>query len=91
MRITEVKYQQSLADVAIQHYGDVMGVYWLVEDNNLRSVVDVIEHGKKLIIREQYLNKRVAEELKLKDVATMDTPCEPVGIGFEQVGVLKII
>ncbi len=91
MRSILIKTNQSLFDIALEQYGDVMGVYWLVEDNNLRSVVDVIEQGKALKIRDEYLNKRLVENIATRGSSTMEATCNTVGIGFEQLGKFKII
>ncbi|MFC0182511.1 hypothetical protein SAMN04515674_101471 [Pseudarcicella hirudinis] len=38
----QVKQKQTLYDVALQFYGDIAGVQWLIEDNALTSLTDPI-------------------------------------------------
>lgn len=79
-----IKPQQSLFDIAIEVYGDVQGVVWLVGDNALLGATDPLTAGNKLSIRTTPVNGRVVNYLA--DFAPFQTINEatdvPQGIGF---------
>ena len=79
-----VKPQQGLFDIAIEVYGDVRGVVWLVQDNGLMGATDPLGVGQKLKIRGGVINGRVVNYLS--DFAPFQTINEatdvPQGIGF---------
>ena len=79
-----VQPQQSLFDIAIEVYGDVQGVVWLIQDNGLMGVTDPLSGGQKLNLREVVVNGRVVNYLA--DFAPFQTINEatdvPQGIGF---------
>lgn len=82
MRIIEVKHNQTLMDIALQEYGDVQGVFWLVDDNKeLYGIVDTIEGGQELLIREEPMNVVMRDFLSSHVVATRDQSTGE-GIGF---------
>ncbi len=57
MRTIRVKKDQSLSDIALQEYGHVEGVFFLVEDNViLIGITDNIYEGDELLIREDQIN-----------------------------------
>lgn len=58
---------QSLIDIAIQVYGDITGVEWLMEDNNIELTEEIVP-GTKLITRETVINSVVVGGLILKGV-----------------------
>lgn len=80
----QVKPKQSLFDIAIEVYGDVQGVVWLVQDNpHVPGLTGPIAPGEMLNIRQEMINARQAQALA--DFAPFQTIGEddlPSGIGF---------
>ena len=75
--------KQSLFDVAIEVYGDVQGVTWLVEDNNLGGATHPLDVGQKLLIRDATLNARMVNHLSdFAPFQTIDEADVAQGIGF---------
>ena len=79
-----VKPKQSLFDVAIEAYGDVQGVVWLVNDNGfVPGPTGPIYPGDVLHIRGEKINARQAQALSdfapFQTVSDVDTP---QGVGF---------
>jgi hypothetical protein len=79
-----IKPNQSLFDVAIEVYGDVQGVSWLLQDNpTIPGPTGPIEAGQIIQIREVTLNAR--QKSFLADFGPFQTIEEkhfPTGIGF---------
>lgn len=72
MRSIEVKIDQSLADIAIQEYGDVSGLIYLVQDNpNLLGITDNVYPGDILIIRNKAINTQMVTYLRPFEIATV--------------------
>lgn len=59
VRKIDVKYGQSLADIAIQVYGDIEGMVDLMRDNNLTSVSQEVQGMKLLIDEDKIRNQQV--------------------------------
>lgn len=86
MRNIEVKYGQSLFDIALQYYGSIEAVFWIVEDNNLNGIVDNVYEGDSLQIRDTLMNKQIVTELSKVTVATIYNESDRAsGIGYMQV------
>lgn len=86
IKTIEVKYNQSLFDIAIQEYGGLDGAEWLVEDNNwLYSVLDIIEAGDKLKIRNEVVNTPMRDELRDYELISGGVETRPEGVGFWRV------
>ena len=86
MRNIEVKYGQSLFDIALQYYGSIEAVFWIVEDNNLNGIVDNVYEGDTLQIRDTVMNKQIVTELSKVTVATIYNESDRAsGIGYMQV------
>lgn len=86
MRNIEVKYGQSLFDIALQYYGSIEAVFWIVEDNNLNGIVDNVYEGDTLQIRDTVMNKQIVTELSKVAVATIYNESDRAsGIGYMQV------
>ncbi len=87
MRIIKVKKDQSLADIALQEYGHVEGVFFLVEDNaTLIGITDNIYEGDQLIIREEQINAPMQTFLADYIIATAKG-ARGCGIGYWTIGV----
>ena len=72
MRSIEVKLDQSLADIAIQEYGDISGLFFLVKDNpQLHGPTDNIYPGDILSIRDEVVNKPMVDYLRPYEIATV--------------------
>lgn len=79
-----VKPNQSLFDVAIEVYGDVQGVVWLIQDNrSLFGATDPLSVGQKLQLRDATVNGRVVGYLAdFAPFQTIDAVDVPQGIGY---------
>lgn len=79
-----IKPNQSLFDIAIEVYGDVQGVVWLIQDNqHIPGATGPIVPGEKLKLRDTVLNGRVTGYLAdFAPFQTIDTVDVPQGIGF---------
>lgn len=66
MRTAVVKYGQSLFDIAVQHLGDVEGVYGLAVLNGL-SVTDVPETGAELALPD-VINRDIADKYAVRGI-----------------------
>lgn len=79
-----IKPDQSLFDIAVEVYGDVSGVVWLLQDNpNIPGATGPIYAGEPLAIRAEMMNSRMADNLA--DYGPFQTITEadkPIGIGF---------
>ena len=86
MRIIKVKKDQSLFDIALQEYGHIEGVYFLVEDNSsLIGITDTLHGGDELSIRETKINRPMKDFLTPYELATAkDATGE--GIGYWTIG-----
>ncbi len=72
MRTIKVKKDQSLADIAIQEYGHVEGIFFLVEDNlKLIGITDNVFAGDDLLIRDEIINNQMQTFLVDYDIATV--------------------
>ena len=70
MKEIRVKQGQSITDLALQHYGHIEGVWLICEDNQL-AIGSKINTGQTIKIDEtKVINPRIAEQLKLKTIAT---------------------
>ncbi len=71
MRTIKVKKDQSLAGIALQEYGHVEGVFFLVADNrHLIGITDNIYEGYELFIREEQINSPMQTYLSDYVIAT---------------------
>ncbi len=87
MRIIKVKKDQSLADIALQEYGHVEGVFFLVEDNiGLIGITDNIYKEDELLIREEQINASMKTFLADYDIATVKC-ARGCGVGYWTIGV----
>ena len=85
--------QQSLFDIAIEVYGDVEGVFWLLDDNPaLGGITHRLRPGQPLNIRDQQLNPRQAVALaEFGPFQTIDEVDRPVGIGYWHLDEYRIL
>ena len=83
----DVKPNQSLFDVAIEMYGDVGAVLWLLADNpQLAGATGPVFAGEKLAIRTEKQNGRAAAYLAdFAPFRTIEARDVPQGIGFWRV------
>lgn len=84
MKTYRIGPHQSLADIAVEVYGDVAGVCWLLIDNPIvASVADRLPTGTTLLIRDEVLNVRMVEYLaNFGPFSTIDEEDKPQGVGF---------
>lgn len=87
MRTIIVQEDQSLMDIALQEYGSVEAVQWIVEDNpgTIDSIVENLYYGMLLNIRDEVMDGSVKQALQGKKIATMDNTTHAEGIGFERI------
>jgi hypothetical protein len=90
MRVIEVKKDQSLFDIAIQEYGDITGVFDIVEDNELKGITDNVYQGDKLKIKDKIINNAMVNHLSTELIATVKG-VRGDGIGYLIIGVDNII
>lgn len=77
---------QSLLDLAIQFYGDIQGIYWILQDNpQLQSMIDNIRAGDKIKIRASQIDKQVVAKCTQYGVFTLAQD-RAEGIGFWKIG-----
>ncbi len=77
------KHKQSLFDIAIEQYGSMEAVEWLVEDNeSLNSIIDTVYAGDVFLIRDAVMNKPVQKELEYHEVVSGGIETHPEGVGF---------
>ena len=55
---------QTLFDVALEAYGDVEGVWWLLNDNPDLKLGQTLQAGTKLNIRAATLNRQTIKNLR---------------------------
>jgi hypothetical protein len=78
-----VKYDQTVMDIAIQEYGKVEAVRWIVDDNaDIYSAVDIIRAGEKLLLRDDVMHEPVRNELRQHEIVTGSIDSRPEGIGY---------
>lgn len=63
MRKVVVKNRQRLIDIALQEYGSVEGLYFIIVDNKL-SYTSAINEGDVLLITKDPINKEVVDFYK---------------------------
>ncbi|MGA0556524.1 LysM peptidoglycan-binding domain-containing protein [Larkinella sp. VNQ87] len=75
---------QSLLDIAIEAYGDVEGLHWLLEDNpTLSGPSDRLRAGQVLLIRTEVVNVRFKAYLNdFAPFATVTGDDQPEGVGY---------
>lgn len=78
-----VRYNQCLADIAIEVYGDVRGIFWLLADNPpLTGMADRVRPGQPLSLRPEQLNPRYVRYLAdFAPFASVDATDFAEGIG----------
>ncbi|GAB3734904.1 hypothetical protein [Spirosoma lituiforme] len=88
----KVLIQQSLFDIAIEVYGDVEGIFWLLADNpQLIGLTDRLQPDQTLHLREDKINPRQADELDIYGpFQTIDETDKPMGIGYWRTEEYKI-
>lgn len=62
MKTITVQPRQTIFDIAIQYYGDVEGVDFLLLDNPDLSLNNDLVYGQKLTIRDEVKNSVIAGE-----------------------------
>lgn len=77
---------QSLIDIAVQEYGDIAGVEYIIEDNNI-GISDYLSPGTELVIREDPINQTVIDELINRNFSPNCAADEISGIGSWAIGV----
>lgn len=79
-----IKAKQSLFDIAIEVYGDVQGVAWLLEDNrSIPGPTGPVEAGQVISIRAEKVNSRAVDYLSnFAPFQTIEEAILPAGIGY---------
>lgn len=79
-----IRYDQSLADIALMVYGDIRGVFWLLDDNpaQISHMADRLRVGSVLTLRAERVNPRyVAYLAQYPTIATAEVGDFSEGIG----------
>lgn len=84
MRTYTTGQYQSLADIAVEVYGDVAGVCWLLLDNPIvASVADRLPARTALLIRDEVMNVRMVRYLTdFAPFETLEEADKPQGVGY---------
>ena len=91
MRIIKVKKNQSLADIALQEYGDIEGVFHLVNDNpELNGITDNVFENDELNIRDEVINQQVKRFLEPTVISTAED-ARGQGIGYMRIETDNIV
>lgn len=93
MRIIIIHSGQSIWDIAMQYYGGVEGVEWIVKDNQdkIDNVCDYIKPGTLLKIRDEVIDQSVVDYF-VKQNKNISSDFEDIsGIGYWAIGVNFII
>lgn len=64
MRIILTRIGQTLFDIALQRYGDMSGIAFLIEDNPDLDLAVELEAATPINIRETVVNKTIAKEFE---------------------------
>ena len=65
MEIIKSHNNQTLFDIAIQYYGHIEGVSWLLEDN---PEINIGDEFTEIRIRDEYINQDIVQYLKQKNI-----------------------
>lgn len=85
MQIIKIKKDQSLADIALQEYGHIEGIFSLLEDNPyLKGITDNLYEADTLRVRDQPINSRMRSFLSSYEIATM-SGARGEGIGYWRI------
>lgn len=84
MRTYTATTQQSLFDIAVEVYGDVQAVFWLLADNPaLTGLTDRLGAGQVLVLRPQRMNPRQVDYLRdFAPIRTISEEDRPTGIDY---------
>ena len=86
MQTIKVKHNQSLADIAIQEYGSIEGLFLIVEDNpTLNGITDNVFFDDELLIRDKAINSQMKNYLATETIATVKG-ARGEGIGYMRIG-----
>ena len=82
---------QSLFDIAIEVYGHVEGVFWLLDDNPGISLTHRLKVGQVLSLRSDVINQRQKDYLiDFAPFQTIEEQDRPVGVGYWYLEEYKI-
>mgnify|MGYP000713537893 CR=1 FL=1 len=65
MEIIKSHNNQTLFDIAIQYYGHIEGVSWLLEDN---PEINIGDEFTEIRIRDEFINKDIVQYIKQKNI-----------------------
>ncbi|MGB1294854.1 MAG: hypothetical protein ACPG6V_05190 [Flavobacteriales bacterium] len=65
LKLHKINPNQTLFDIAIQFYGNIEGVSWLLEDN---PEINIGDEFTEIRIRDEYINKDIVQYLKQKNI-----------------------
>ena len=86
MLTIQVKKDQSLIDLAIEHTGSITGIYDLMLSNNLQGATHNAIEGDELMFS-SIIDRRKQEYLKANSpLATIKDSDRATGIGFWRIG-----
>ncbi len=77
MKTIQTKPQQSVEDVALEHYGAVAGVEYLLQDNPLifdSGFNTYLPTGTELKLRDELINERMYLQMQRKNIKPASAP-----------------
>lgn len=70
MRVITVQPRQSIFDVALQYYGDVSGIDFLLSDNPTLDLNSSLQQGQQLNIRNEVKNLVIVNQFSKKTIVS---------------------
>jgi hypothetical protein len=64
MRTITVRYGQTIFDIALQWFGDISGIAFIIEDNPSINLENELEAGTGINIRDAVINKTIVKEFE---------------------------
>lgn len=69
MNKVTVKNDQTIYDIAVQEYGSIEGIFWLMEDNPELNLQDDLVVGGQLLIRDSVIDPELKSYLQENGVS----------------------
>ncbi len=71
MKVYQSTEQQTIFDIALQHYGNIEGIFLLLEDNENTIQSDgTLKFNRTWVVRQQAINQNIVNQFKLNTPST---------------------